>query len=110
MVGRLTVGFGVGVASVAAPLYAAELAPAHLRGRFVSMYQLAITIGIFIAYAVDQVLTNSDAWRAMLGVSAIPGLLLVLAIWPMPESPRWLIQRGRRARGPRRHLPLRTRL
>jgi len=95
VVGRLTVGFGVGVASVAAPLYASEMAPAHLRGRFVSMYQLAITVGIFIAYAVDQVLTNSDAWRAMLGVSAIPGLLLVLAIWPMPESPRWLIQRER---------------
>ena len=93
--GRLTVGFGVGVASVAAPLYASELAPAHLRGRFVSMYQLAITIGIFVAYAVDQVLTNSDSWRVMLGVSAIPGVLLVLAIWPMPESPRWLIQRER---------------
>ena len=50
--GRLIVGFGVGVASVAAPLYASEMAPARLRGRFVSLYQLAITIGIFIAWAV----------------------------------------------------------
>ena len=73
VVGRLTVGFGVGVASVAAPLYAAEQAPSRLRGRFVSTYQLAITIGIFIAYLVDQALTNNDDWRLMLGVSAVPG-------------------------------------
>jgi len=53
VIGRLIVGFGVGVASVAAPLYAAEQAPSRLRGRFVSIYQLAITIGIFIAYLVD---------------------------------------------------------
>ncbi len=95
VVGRLIVGFGVGVASVAAPLYAAELAPAHLRGRFVSLYQLAITIGIFIAYAVDQALTNGDSWRVMLGVSAVPGVLLGLAILPMKESPRWLMRQGR---------------
>jgi MFS transporter, SP family, galactose:H+ symporter len=95
IVGRLVVGFGVGVASVAAPLYGAEMAPARLRGRFVSMYQLAITIGIFIAYLVDQALTNSDSWRLMLGVSAVPGVLLLMAMWPMPESPRWLWKRGR---------------
>ena len=83
------------MASVAAPLYAAELAPAHLRGRFVSLYQLAITIGIFIAYAVDQALTNGDSWRVMLGVSAVPGVLLGLAMLPMRESPRWLMRQGR---------------
>jgi sugar porter (SP) family MFS transporter len=97
VIGRLIVGFGVGVASVAAPLYAAELAPAHLRGRFVSLYQLAITIGIFIAYAVDQALTNGDLWRVMLGVSAVPGVLLALAMVPMKESPRWLLRQGREA-------------
>jgi SP family galactose:H+ symporter-like MFS transporter len=95
VIGRLIVGFGVGVASVAAPLYAAELAPAHLRGRFVSLYQLAITIGIFIAYAVDQALTDGDFWRVMLGVSAVPGVLLGLAMLPMKESPRWLMRQGR---------------
>ena len=72
VIGRLVVGFGVGVASVAAPLYAAEMAPARLRGRFVSLYQLAITIGIFVAYLVDYVLSHSSSWRAMLGVSAVP--------------------------------------
>ncbi len=96
VIGRLIVGFGVGVASVAAPLYAAEQAPSHLRGRFVSTYQLAITIGIFIAYLVDQALTNDDRWRVMLGVSAVPGVLLLLAMLPMPESTRWLVRAGRR--------------
>ena len=59
--GRLVVGAGVGVAAVAAPLYAAELAPAAVRGRFVSCYQLAITIGIFLAYLVDGWLSPSGA-------------------------------------------------
>jgi sugar porter (SP) family MFS transporter len=96
VVGRFTVGFAVGVASVAAPLYAAEMAPAELRGRYVSIYQLAITIGIFIAYVVDQVLTNNDDWRLMLGVSCVPALLLILAILPMTDTARWLLKVGRR--------------
>ena len=94
--GRLIVGFGVGVASVAAPLYAAEQAPTRLRGRFVSMYQLAITIGIFIAYLVDQALINNDMWRVMLGVSAVPAVLLFVVMLPMPDSPRWFVKVGRR--------------
>jgi sugar porter (SP) family MFS transporter len=96
VIGRFTVGFGVGVASVAAPLYAAEMAPSRLRGRYVSTYQLAITIGIFVAYAVDQVLTNSDNWRLMLGVSAVPAVLLIIAIVPMTDTTRWLVKMGRR--------------
>ena len=97
VVGRLVVGFGVGVASVAAPLYAAEMAPAHLRGRFVSTYQLAITIGIFIAYLVDEFLSSGDLWRLMLGLSAVPGVLLLLAMWPASDSAVWLAKKGRRA-------------
>ncbi len=93
--GRLLVGFGVGVASVAAPLYAAELAPSRVRGRMVSLYQLAITIGIFVAYFADYLLINGDQWRIMLGISAIPGVLLLLAILPLPDSPRWYVSRGR---------------
>ena len=96
VVGRLLVGFGVGVASVAAPLYAAEMAPARLRGRFVSLYQLAITIGIFVAYLVDYILSHGSGWRAMLGVSAVPAVLLVVAVWPLPDSPRWYMKAGRR--------------
>ena len=94
--GRLLVGFGVGVAAVAAPLYAAELAPAAWRGRFVSAYQLAITIGIFLAYLVDGWLAKTDAWRWMLGAAAVPGMLLFAVALIAPESPRWLLKMGRR--------------
>ena len=93
--GRLVAGFGVGVAAVAAPLYAAELAPASQRGRFVSSYQLAITLGIFIAYLVDQALAGPQGWRVMLGVSAVPGVLLGLAVLTAVESPRWFAKAGR---------------
>jgi SP family galactose:H+ symporter-like MFS transporter len=95
--GRLIVGLGVGIAAVAAPLYAAELAPAALRGRFISAYQLAITIGIFFAYLVDGWLSKSDAWRWMLGAAAAPGLLLFTVALFAPESPRWLMKAGRRS-------------
>jgi sugar porter (SP) family MFS transporter len=61
----------------------------------VSLYQLAITIGIFIAYFADYLLINGDKWRVMLGISAIPGVLLVLAILPLPDSPRWYVKEGR---------------
>ena len=96
VLGRLVVGFGVGVAAVAAPLYGAELAPAAHRGRFVSAYQLAITIGIFLAYLVNAGLAASDSWRIMLGISVAPGILLVLVGAIGVESPRWLIKVGRR--------------
>jgi len=94
--GRLIIGAGVGVAAVAAPLYAAELAPTTLRGRFVSAYQLAITAGIFLAYLVDGWLSKSDSWRIMLGASAVPGLLLFAVALVAPRSPRWLMKMGRR--------------
>jgi len=94
--GRLIIGVGVGVAAVAAPLYAAELAPASWRGRFVSAYQLAITIGIFLAYLVDGWLSANADWRAMLGAAAVPGLLLFIVALVAPESPRWLMKMMRR--------------
>jgi len=94
--GRLIIGAGVGGAAVAAPLYAAELAPAAVRGRFVSGYQLAITVGIFLAYLVDGSLSSNRDWRIMLGASAIPGLLLFVVALAAPESPRWLMMMRRR--------------
>jgi SP family galactose:H+ symporter-like MFS transporter len=95
--GRLIIGAGVGVAAVAAPLYAAEVAPAAWRGRFVSSYQLAITIGIFIAYLIDGWLSSNQSWRVMLGAAAVPGLLLFGVALMAPESPRWLMKMTRRA-------------
>ena len=94
VVGRLVVGFAVGVASVAAPLYAAEMAPARLRGMFISGYQLGITFGIFLAYLVDELMDSAD-WRLMLGVSGVVGVALFLLILPLPDSPRWYLKAGR---------------
>jgi SP family galactose:H+ symporter-like MFS transporter len=96
--GRVVTGLGVGFASVVAPLYAAEMSPARLRGRFVSTYQLAVTVGIFLAYLADDALTSSDRWRVMFGLAVIPGALLVVGFLVMPESARWLLKVGRRDR------------
>jgi sugar porter (SP) family MFS transporter len=101
VVGRLLVGFGVGVASVAAPLFAAEMAPTRLRGRFVSTYQFGITFGIFVAYVVDELLQDGEGWRWMLGLSAVPGVLLLLLVLPLPDTPRWYLRSGRRAEAER---------
>jgi sugar porter (SP) family MFS transporter len=94
--GRVVTGLGVGFASVVAPLYAAEMAPKRLRGRFVSTYQLAITVGIFFAYLADDALTGSDRWRLMFALAVIPGAALVVGFLVMPESARWLLKMGRR--------------
>ena len=98
VVGRLVGGVGVGGASVAAPLCAAEMAPTRLRGRFVSTYQFGITFGIFVAYLVDELLQDGEGWRWMLGLSAVPGVLLLLLVWPMPDTPRWYLRSGHRDR------------
>ncbi len=95
-VGRVVTGLGVGFASVVAPLYAAEMAPKWIRGRFVSTYQLAITVGIFLAYLADDALTPSDRWRTMFALAVIPGVALVIGFLVMPESARWLLKMGRR--------------
>jgi SP family galactose:H+ symporter-like MFS transporter len=97
VIGRFIVGFAVGVAAVVAPLYAAELAPANFRGRFISSYQLAITLGIFLAYLVNAHLSATENWRLMLGAAAVPGLALFLITLAAPESPRWLMMKHRRA-------------
>jgi sugar porter (SP) family MFS transporter len=97
VIGRLVLGAGVGVASVAAPLYGAENAPAHVRGRFVSLYQMAITVGIFLAYFADYLLINGNGWRIMLGISAIPAVLLLVAVWPLGDTARWYLKMGRRS-------------
>jgi sugar porter (SP) family MFS transporter len=94
--GRFVIGTGVGMAAVSAPLYAAELAPANLRGRFVSAYQLAITVGIFLAYLVNDALSASANWRLMLGLAAVPGLALFVIALIAPESPRCLMIVNRR--------------
>jgi len=94
-IGRFVIGFGVGMASVAAPMYVAESSSAATRGRFVSGYQLAITIGILGAQFADYTLSEEGTWRLMVGLAAVPGLILLVVVTPVPHSPRWLVKAGR---------------
>jgi SP family galactose:H+ symporter-like MFS transporter len=96
IVARLILGLAIGVAAFAAPLYLAEVAPEHVRGAMISSYQLMITIGILVAFLSDTVLTYTGNWRMMLGIIAVPGMLFLFGLWWLPDSPRWLMMRGRR--------------
>ena len=91
---RVLIGLAIGLTSVAAPMYIAELSPPRNRGKLVSLFQLAITIGILVSYVVDRALAPDHAWRWMLGLAFIPGALLVIGMIAMPESPRWLLKTG----------------
>jgi MFS transporter, SP family, galactose:H+ symporter len=94
---RFVLGLAIGVATFTAPLYLAEVAPERIRGAMISTYQLMITVGILVAFLSDTALSYSGNWRWMLGVIAIPGALFLLGLFMLPDSPRWLMMRGRKA-------------
>jgi MFS family permease len=85
---------GIGLASSVVPLYISEISPAKARGWQVSLFQLAITVGILAAYLADYALTPSAAWRWMLGLAVIPGGLLGAGMLFLPETPRFLVHHG----------------
>lgn len=92
---RFVGGLGVGVSSIVAPAYISEIAPAHIRGRLVALYQFQIVFGILIAFVSNYCLATflDLGWRWMLGVEVIPALAFVLLVLGVPESPRWLLLR-----------------
>jgi sugar porter (SP) family MFS transporter len=109
---RILGGFAIGLASGVSPVYLAEISPAHLRGRLVSLNQMAIVIGILLAQVVNWLIARpvpagatateilaswngQSGWRWMFGVTAIPSLLFLVATFFVPESPRWLATKGR---------------
>lgn len=108
---RLVGGVGIGVASMVSPLYISEFAPSRLRGMMVSLYQLALTIGIVVAYFTNAWLADhtsvyyategmnriftTEVWRAMLGLGALPSAIFLLSLLLVPESPRWLLLKGK---------------
>jgi len=112
---RIFGGIGVGIASMLSPLYISEIAPAKNRGRLVALYQLAITLGILIAYFANAYLlgisnsesladttglTNkifvSEVWRAMLGSETLPAIIFLFLLFIIPKSPRWLTMKGKK--------------
>jgi SP family arabinose:H+ symporter-like MFS transporter len=94
---RILGGLAVGVASILSPMYIAELAPAKYRGTLVSLNQLAIVIGILVAFFSNYLLvgTGENNWRWMLLVMAAPAVLLFFSLFLVPESPRWLVAQGK---------------
>ncbi|XP_028285737.1 proton myo-inositol cotransporter-like isoform X2 [Parambassis ranga] len=97
LVGRITVGLGIGIASMTVPVYIAEVSPPHRRGQLVTINSLFITGGQFIASVVDGAFSylSHDGWRYMLGLSIVPAVLQFFGFFFLPESPRWLLQKGR---------------
>lgn len=91
VIARLITGLAIGIAGVMTPLYIAEMAPANLRGRLVSCYQLAITIGIMLGYIVNYLFVYGVNWRWMFAAGAIPALILLIGMLCLPESHRWLV-------------------
>jgi MFS transporter, SP family, arabinose:H+ symporter len=96
---RICGGLGVGAAILTAPVYIAEMAPARSRGGLVSLNQLMIVIGISISFFSNYFLLSlgTESWRWMLGVQAVPAGLYFLLLTLVPESPRWLLSKGRAA-------------
>ncbi len=93
---RFAAGIGVGMASMLSPMYIAEVSPAEMRGRNVSINQLTIVSGILITNVVNYMLadTGPDAWRWMFGLGAVPAALFLVGVVWLPESPRWLMKEG----------------
>src|ERR671921_1292599 len=92
---RVVLGLAVGAAALIVPLYLSEIAPTEIRGAISSLNQLMITVGILLAFIVNALLADSGAWRWMLGLAVIPSLILLVGMYFMPETPRWLVSRGR---------------
>ncbi|MBI3212162.1 MAG: sugar porter family MFS transporter, partial [Simkania negevensis] len=87
---RFVVGFAIGVSSAMAPIYIAEISPRFMRGSLVSINQLAITIGILSSYLIGLLFVESENWRMMFGLAALPAILQFGVMIFFPESPRWL--------------------
>ncbi len=94
---RLVGGIAIGIASTLSPLYIAEISPAQKRGLLVSLNQLAIVTGILLSYSVNYLLTGAGPanWRWMFASASLPSVAFLLTLLFIPESPRWLVQKGR---------------
>ncbi len=91
---RLVAGVAIGIASFVAPLYISEIAPVAIRGKLVSINQVALTSGIVISYLIDYAFAGAQAWRWMFALAVVPAAAFGIGLIFIPNSPRWLIARG----------------
>jgi sugar porter (SP) family MFS transporter len=91
---RILGGLGVGIASVSSPMYLAEVSPARIRGRLVTLYQLAVVTGGLSSIIASYLLSTSGNWRWMFGAQLIPASLFLVGLMLVPESPRWLVEKN----------------
>jgi MFS transporter, SP family, sugar:H+ symporter len=91
---RFVLGLAVGCAALVVPLYLSEIAPTRMRGAIGSLNQLMIVVGILVAFIVNAILASSGDWRLMLGLAAVPSLVLLVGMFSMPETPRFLVREG----------------
>ncbi len=94
--GRFVTGLGIGMVSMAAPLYIAEMSPTDARGPLVSLYQLAITVGILVAYIVSYYFAEMQEWRQAFSFAFIPLAIQFIGLFFIPETPSWLMSRDRK--------------
>lgn len=94
IIGRLLMGFAVGLSAMAAPMYLSEIAPQQVRGAIVFLFQLAITVGLMSAFIINYIFAATGAWRDMFAIGLAPALLLGIGILFLPKSPRWLLLNG----------------
>lgn len=97
---RFILGYAVGGASVSAPTFISEIAPTEMRGKLTGLNEVAIAIGVLLAFIINAILGFAlghlpNVWRYMLFVQAIPSIALLVGMWRSPESPRWLLTKGR---------------
>ncbi len=106
LIGRSLAGLAIGVSSMTVPLYLSELSPPKKRGFCVSTNQLMVTVGILAGFLVDYIFGQHQDWRIMLGLSAVPAIILFVSMLFLPETPRWLAGNGydERANGVLRKL------
>lgn len=99
--GRLLMGLGIGISAMVVPMYLGEVSPANVRGKIIFLFQLAITIGLFLAFATNMcfahwITDSSVNWRWMFAIGILPSILLYVGMAKMPKSPRWLMLKGRK--------------
>jgi sugar porter (SP) family MFS transporter len=93
LIGRIVVGIAIGIASFIVPMYISEMAPPQARGMMTSLNQVGVTFGIVLAYGVDYIFSTSANWRAMFACGLIPSAILLVGMYFMPYSPRWLLSK-----------------